>query len=103
MTNRCRRVWGSSRSSALIRAWSAQNSRGRLSCRGNTFIWWRPTRIPAVVDACDPRSSATHALNRSRASDGPVSPHHPASGHREIMFARVPGDVEFTAVAGNNE
>jgi hypothetical protein len=58
-----RRAWGSSRANALRKARSAQDGRGRQTCRRKTFTWWRSTRISAVLEASDRARSDIQALS----------------------------------------
>ena len=53
----------SSRANALRKARSAQDGRGRPTCRRKTFTWWRSIRISAVLDASDRAKSAIQALS----------------------------------------
>ena len=62
--NRCRRrVLGSSRASALIRARSTPGRARTGDLPTQEATWWRSTRISAVVDASDRARSAIQALN----------------------------------------
>jgi hypothetical protein len=57
-----RRALASSRASALSRAGSAQDGRGRATCRRRMLTWWRSTRISAALDASERMRSAIQAL-----------------------------------------